>query len=85
MIILLTASNHHVVLRALKAAEKARTLFIGNLPFTTTEEELQDFFLSCGSVSSIRIPPKVCGVAYYCCDGVSSCCCLRMCAVAPYV
>lgn len=31
------------------------TLFIGNLPFITDEEEIREHFSSCGNVESVRI------------------------------
>ncbi len=31
------------------------TIFIGNLPFHTTEEQLQLFFTECGAIDYLRI------------------------------
>ena len=33
----------------------ARKLFVGNLPFTTGEDELQDLFAQAGTVESVRV------------------------------
>lgn len=35
--------------------ERCTTIFVGNLPWDTTEAELQDLFASCGKVESARI------------------------------
>lgn len=32
-----------------------RKLYVGNLPFSTTEQDLTDFFSQCGTVDSARI------------------------------
>lgn len=31
------------------------TLFVGNLPFQTTEEELATYFATCGDITQVRI------------------------------
>lgn len=32
-----------------------KTLYVGNLEWQTTEDELEDFFAACGKVSSVQI------------------------------
>ncbi|MBI3231994.1 MAG: RNA-binding protein [Candidatus Doudnabacteria bacterium] len=36
--------------------ENKKKLFVGNLPFSITEEELQNFFAEVGAVTSVKIP-----------------------------
>lgn len=31
------------------------TVFVGNLPWSATEEELREFFAECGDINSVRI------------------------------
>jgi cold-inducible RNA-binding protein len=36
--------------------EMKNQLFVGNLPFSANEDDLRDFFSSCGEVTEVRMP-----------------------------
>ncbi|XP_059146197.1 RNA-binding protein 34-like [Physella acuta] len=38
-----------------KKHDKKRSIFVGNLPFTITEEELRDHFEDCGEIINVRV------------------------------
>ncbi|KAI1732968.1 RNA recognition motif domain-containing protein [Ditylenchus destructor] len=44
-----------VSLATKKEFEPANTVFVGNLPFDTTENDLRQHFLNCGAIDGIRI------------------------------
>ena len=37
-------------------SDESATLYVGNLPFSTTQEELTELFEQAGAVESVRIP-----------------------------
>jgi nucleolin len=37
------------------AEPASATVFVGNLPWSATEEELREFFAECGEINSVRI------------------------------
>lgn len=38
-----------------KSYDNQRSIFVGNLPFVTTDDELYDFFQECGDIEAVRV------------------------------
>ncbi|KAI8471218.1 MAG: hypothetical protein J3K34DRAFT_237619, partial [Monoraphidium minutum] len=49
------AKKPRVEVEAADGEEKSSTVFVGNLPWSATEEELREFFAECGDINTVRI------------------------------
>jgi RNA recognition motif-containing protein len=38
-----------------EGAEDSKTIFVKNLPYDTTEQEVNDYFLRCGAIQGVRL------------------------------
>jgi len=41
--------------KVLEGSEDAKTIFVKNLPYDTTEQEVNDYFLRCGAIQGVRL------------------------------